>query len=198
MKTTCLYLKFTLLLLLPVLSSHAQKLPGVQNLSVWPSADIKIDGKVTEWGDKFQVYNKATLIYYTIANDNENIYLVVKVRYPNVIDKVLRGGISLTLNHSLSKKDASAVTVTYPVLQDAEGSTVINLFNTKFGVLSTDGEDNSLNGLNQALAAKSKSIGIAGIKAIPDEEISVYNDLGIKAASSLIARWCMFTNWLFL
>lgn len=95
----------------------------------------------------------------------------------------MRGGISFIINHTLNKKDASAVTVTYPVLQGADGNTVINSFNTKIGVHNSTAEDNSVNGLNRSLAAKSKSIKITGIKDIPDAEVSVYNDMGVKAVS---------------
>jgi len=53
---------------------YAQKLPNVQLGSVQAPADIKIDGKTTEWHDQFQAYNRATDIYYTLSNNDNHLY----------------------------------------------------------------------------------------------------------------------------
>ena len=41
-------------------TATAQKLPNVQATSLRAPANIKIDGKATEWNDKFQAYNHST------------------------------------------------------------------------------------------------------------------------------------------
>ncbi len=104
------------ILTLAFLQANAQKLPNTQKVSVWAPQSIKIDGKATEWNDSYQAYNNATDINYTLSNDDKNLYLAIKATNRLVIDgRILSGGISFTVNHTLSKKDANAVTVTYPV-----------------------------------------------------------------------------------
>ncbi|QKJ29553.1 hypothetical protein HQ865_07235 [Mucilaginibacter mali] len=165
-------------------TTYAQKLPNVQKASVWAPANIKIDGKADEWNDQYQAHNNATDIYYSISNDSENIYLILKITRAFVIDKIIKGNISLTINHTLKKKDDSPVTITYPVLKRADANSVSNLLNSKIGTHNdAAGVDNSLKGLNNLLSTKSKSINVQGIKNIPDDDISVYNDEGIKAVS---------------
>jgi len=79
----------TFLLAMLVLGSNAQKLPAVQKESVWAPITVKIDGKAAEWGNKFQAYNSSTEIYYTISNDDNNLYLAIKAVDPDIINKFL-------------------------------------------------------------------------------------------------------------
>lgn len=176
---------FTILAsLLAINTTYAQKLPNVQKAGVWPPDNIKIDGRADEWGDQYQAHNNATDIYYTLANDSENLYLLVKINRALVIDKIIKGSVSLTINHTLKKKDDAPVTVTYPTLKRADAATISMLINSKIGIHNDmNGVDNSLKGLNNLLAIKSKTINVQGIKSIPDEDISVYNDEDIKAVS---------------
>jgi len=51
------------LLLIASLTVNAQNLPNVQKVSVRAPANIKIDGKASEWDDKFQAFNHATDIF---------------------------------------------------------------------------------------------------------------------------------------
>ena len=44
-----------------VLSANAQKLPNTQETSLRAPANLKVDGKPTEWNNQFQAYNKALL-----------------------------------------------------------------------------------------------------------------------------------------
>jgi len=185
MKKTIIPFKLIFLLLSFPAIVLAQKLPVKQEGSVRAPADIKIDGKATEWGDKFQAYNKATDIYYTLSNDDENIYLVVQTKYHDVADKILRGGITLTINHTLAKKDNAPVAITYPVFVGRGQSDVTNMLSRKENE-KRDANNTivtSIEDMNKMLDVSAKTIRISGINAIADKEISVYNQEGIKAAS---------------
>ncbi len=46
-----------------------QKLPNIQTASLRASANIKVDGKAAEWGNKLEAYNNTTEVFYTLAND---------------------------------------------------------------------------------------------------------------------------------
>lgn len=174
-----LYLKNTLIIfLLSTISimANAQKLPNTQQTSVLTPANIKIDGKATEWGDKFQAYNKATGIYYTLCNDDANLYLTIQATIPDVIKKILNGGITLTISKAGKKDDKGAPSITYPV--SAAGNKVsINLRNKPTG----NGADSLMNIKNKEMSTKYKTIRTSGIKEL-DTIISVYNTENMKVA----------------
>jgi hypothetical protein len=182
MKTTGIIKLKLLLLLLAVtgtLTATAQKLPTKQETPVFAPANVKIDGKTTEWGAQFQAYNKATELFYTIANDNDNLYLTVQATESLIARKIIAGGLTLTISSLDKTKKAEKVTITYPVF-DGKNPPNINL-----GIKTDDFDqldyDIFIYELNTEFVKKSKEIKLSGISAINDTLISVYNDHKIKA-----------------
>lgn len=92
---------------------HAQKLPKVQQESVYAPVNIKIDGKATEWDGKFQAYNRANCVYYTVSNDENNLYLTVYVSEWINLDKLIYGGLAFTVSNPVNKTEN--VSITYPL-----------------------------------------------------------------------------------
>src|ERR1700742_4496861 len=150
------------------LSASAQKLPTTQKASLRAPSNTKIDGKATEWDNKFQAYNNATNVFYTLSNDDNNLYLTVQADEQSVINKILRGGITLTIQKSGKKTDKDGMSITYPVFgtdrprinfrgmpQIVSGSPV-----------SVKQADSFMYANNKLLAEKSKNIIIRGIKDI--------------------------------
>jgi hypothetical protein len=116
--------KFPLPKLLPVLlcgiiffTANAQKLPNVQQVSLRAPADLKIDGKTAEWNNQFQAYNTHTDFYYTMANDDKNLYVVIQATDPAIIRRIVNGGLTLTVNESGQKRNKDAMSITYPVFE---------------------------------------------------------------------------------
>lgn len=162
----------------------AQKLPNKQQVSLYAPADIKIDGIATEWNNKFQARNKAIEASYTVSNDNEMLYLAVQTQHKDIVDKIIRGGITFNINHTLDKKDQQQVSVTYPVLDNAGMVSVANMYTRKaYAEANADAGPVTIKDLNKVLELKSKMINVKGINTIPNQEISVYNQDGIKAVS---------------
>src|ERR1700743_1056296 len=111
-------LKLILLAVLPqtiALGLFAQKLPNKQVASIRLPVDVKIDGRTSEWDNKFQAYNHAVEVYYTMANDDKNLYLAIQATYPAIIRKIIDGGINFSIM-PLTTKD-NTVTITYPVFE---------------------------------------------------------------------------------
>lgn len=194
MKTTInnSFYKLLVILLFPFTTS-AQKLPNVQEKSLRAPMDIKVDGKPTEWNNQFQAYNKATEIFYTISNDNDRLYLSVRATDLDIINKIVCGGITLTINGIGKNKDQGGKTITFPA---------INIDNTvshrgpPIGFLGmpqkmddTEFSKNLIDSFivffNREITAKAKDIRIAGIKGITDTLISIYNPQGIKVAAQV-------------
>jgi hypothetical protein len=175
------------LILLFIITASAQKLPGKQEKSVRAPGNIKVDGTASEWNNTFTAHNNATDISYTISNNDEKLYLIIQATYHDIIDKILRGGITLTLNHTLKKKDENAVTITYPVLRDADIGAVSNKLARTINE-KRDSNYTKVDELNRLLETKDKLINVSGIASIPDPSISVYNDQGLKAVSKFDAN----------
>ena len=165
------------------ISASAQKLPAVQQISVKPPNNLKIDGKTTEWDNKFQAFNNGIDAFYTIANDNNNLYLVVKTLDEVTAKKMFGAGIVLSITPEKNKFEAGggvgllvtesarlAISDNYREFKEYAGKKVKN-----------KQEDSLLAVINKDLTNGSKEITVSGIPGI-DNTISVYNDLGIKSA----------------
>jgi len=172
-----------LILIYPVLI-YGQKLPSVQLNGVRAPNSIKIDGKATEWNSQFQAYNHAVDIFYTISNDDRNLYLTVQATDHTIINKILGGGIVFTINTNGENNFKNAITITYPIL-DMHNRVWVNLKDQPDPGLTAlaiaKRADSIMNIKNREFSEKSKIIGTVGIKGL-DTLISVYNHDGVKAA----------------
>jgi len=174
---------FVIINLFIVIKVTAQKLPSKQDVSVNAPSNVKIDGKSTEWA--FQAYNKATSLYYVIANDSNNLYLSIQASDPLIIQKIISAGIKFTISDLMKKDNSHQISISYPVI-DNKNKFNINLKNIPEIVpgseISIKKADSFMNANNNRLNEKSKFIMVKGIKEL-DTLISVYNDDGIKAIS---------------
>ena len=183
---------FSILLVSIAITSFAQKLPAVQPSTGFRApANIKIDGKTTEWDNTFQANNHATDIFYTMANDDTHLYLVVQSTVPDVINKIIGGGITLTIQKSGKKTDKDGISITYPIFsRDNRPSLgIARKMTIENGVTTTETSpdlltDSVITARNKQLADKSKFIGISGIPGL-DSLISVYNENGIKTGQAI-------------
>jgi len=194
-----LKLIFTSLILLIIASTVcAQKLPNKQENSVYAPVNIKIDGRPREWNNQFNAYNHSTQVFYTLANDDDNLYLTIQAISHRIIEKIISGGISFVINDLAKSK--KTVDITYPKLPIPIGYKIIlNSGGTTSARPPYPGSNvvvdtlykpmpiasDSLKGVaNLQLVQNANTIGIKGIQEITDPEISIYNEYGIKAASA--------------
>jgi len=166
---------------------HAQKLVQFQEKSLRAPDNIKIDGKAIEWKNNFQTFNKATSLYYIMSNDDENLYLAIQAKAPNIIKKIFSGGITFTINNSDKHTFENSIAITYPKNDKNGAPNYINLDNrpspTKDSVRSKLQADSFMNVLNNKHTTLFKTIGVNGISEIEDKIISIYNESGIKVAA---------------
>jgi len=207
---------FTVCLVLVGLSTvvQAQKLNNIQEKSVWSPANIKIDGKLNEWDDTFQAYNKTTDIYYTISNDDKNLYFAIKSTVPMVNNKIMAGGINFAINTADKKKDKDkdVYTVVFPLIDmsamrnqmgAARRVTVVGggggggmggamiAFGGPAGPPMTTAQMDSASLVMRRKALQTvKEIKVLGFAEtdIPDSVISIYNEYGVKAAVDYDAK----------
>jgi len=192
-----------LLLVIPALIAHAQKLPAIQTASLRAPDGIKIDGLATEWNGQYQVYNKNVEFFYSIANDDDNLYVVIHAAKSRIIEKIIEGGVTFTVNNTGKKDDIKSSRVLFPLmpLPIGKGTLIIagksltGTTNTKYGEdltqtlndVARDKKANSIAKANKQLHDNLKDIKIASMIAITDtvpgvnENSEYYRTLPLRA-----------------
>jgi len=189
-------------------SAYSQKLNNIQEGSVWAPANIRIDAKLNEWDDTFKAYNKTTDIYYTISNDDKNLYFAIKSTIPMVNSKIIAGGMNFTINTENKKKDKEkgAYLIVFPLIDMSamrsqmmqrmggggggaamagrpKGDGVVAFGGPGANVSQAQMDSMGIAMRRQALKSvkEIKMLGFAETD-IPDTVISIYNEYGVKAA----------------
>ncbi|WP_143306743.1 hypothetical protein [Chitinophaga vietnamensis] len=138
----------------------------------WAPAEIKIDGKATEWPKPLQFYNNDTKLFYTIANDAEQLYVIVSVPDQQSQMKIMRSGLTFSINPGGKKKATSSIT--FPLCGDAA---------------APDAQESQLQRSagewKKAILANVKEINVEGIAGVQDGNIPVQNSYGIRTAASV-------------
>lgn len=192
--------KITLLLISMSLTTQAQKTKNVQEGSVFAPKNLKIDGKDTEWNNTFKANNKRTGILYTIANDEKNLYLVIKSANEGSLGKILSGGITLSVNPDGQKKIKESITLTYPYIPPPSikggmsgvtgrmasvGSFSMSSAGPAPKELSNKEMDSLMSLMNKKHLATMKEVKISGFKLLKDTLISIYNENNIKTFATI-------------
>lgn len=140
------------------------------NLKAAPQA-VTIDGDAKEWGDSLDYTNSATKLNYTLANDKDNLYLVIKTKAKNMQTDILGGGVTLSIDAKGRKRSTYAVT--FPIGEDDPK-----------GYINMDAQQTIL----MVQYIKLKKIKVDGFSDINDPQIANDNPNGIKVAMTYDAN----------
>jgi len=180
-------------LLLPLfifcaLSAHGQKLPNKQEISLRAPGNIKIDGRAAEWGGQFAAFNKSAQIFYTVSNDDNNIYLTVQATDEATIQKIIAHGLTFTLNGSTNKDSKQHVAITFPLFKKFDDYQSINRNLAYNPATFLTGEavikkvtDSLVYAMNNQIITKANEFSVAGLTMAADTLIQLNNETGIKA-----------------
>ena len=169
-----------IILLSTTLAANAQKLPGVQTTSLHAPATVKIDGKATEWNDQLQAYNTNTNIYYSIANDANNLYITFRATDQVIMRKIINNSFTFIINNLADK---TPLIISLPIFSASDKNDLSRTLYNKKGFNTDDvikSTDSLVLMMNQKLE-KGKEIKLSGFNGITDPAISVYNEYGIKS-----------------
>jgi hypothetical protein len=155
---------------------NAQKLPKVQTASLHAPVNIKIDGKAAEWNG-LQAYDPNNMLYYSMANDENNLYLVVKSDKNTISRKILLGGFKF----SIQAGGAQYKTITFPIVNRANIQTIHNRFPA--GNQQIDYTEAYKKSYKEILKLF-KTVDLKGFKNIANTETPIYNDLDIFVSAS--------------
>jgi len=161
-------------------NSKAQKLPEVQQASVWTPANITVDGDAIEWNNKFQAYNKTANVYYTLSNNEDHLFLTIQATDPGIINKIVGGGVTFTIQKSGKKNDQGAMRIIYPYFTKKNRP----YFNLKEEQkVSAVLKDSIAKSDNKQLKNLMRTIKVNNITGV-DTLISVTNENDIKVAEA--------------
>jgi hypothetical protein len=162
----------------------AQKLPAIQKERMRAPANVKIDGKLAEWGTPLKAYNHSNDIFYSIANDDANLYLVIQAKDVIAAKKIIGGGITLTLNSTGKNDTKEAATIMFPNTALTAKSQIGYLISEPPMANDVPGKQRQIDSLvslmNTVISVAAKEIKVTGIESIGDTLLSVYNQTGIK------------------
>ena len=156
--------------------AYAQKLPNKQETSVRIPANVKIDGKADEWGNKFEARNYTTDLYYTMANNNEDLYLIIQTKDKYAFKKIIDRGLTLSVNSPKGGKDLN---FTFPYNAGRKDISLSLKGNTIY--MTRTVSDNDVADNNKILGQNHKLIKVEGVEGV-DSLVSVYNEIGLQAA----------------
>lgn len=152
-------MKLTLLMLSSLLCAvqlYAQKVPNIQSQSIW-AKQVKVDGRLDDWGKELSAYNKENNLWYSMANDDKFLYLAVKKdKFPT--KAYAKGGIKLFISLKEVKSTNELPAITFPV-------PFVN------GKAVPKDEWNEID--------------LRDIKGVTDTLVSIYNEIGIQAGYKL-------------
>jgi hypothetical protein len=187
------------LIFIASINAFAQKASDIQEGGLW-APTVKVDGKITEWEAPLKALNKSTNLSYTIANDSKNLYLAIQSKDLTNNNKIMLGGITLTVNPEGKKNDKEGFKLTYPVINrqrrqgggggqgGAPGAVRIQGGAGGFGQFqnSTQAQRDSLQrAFSKSQLANAKEIKVFGFKDVTDSLISIYNEYSIKALATI-------------
>ncbi len=107
------YTVVSILVMLILASCGSQK----NITSHYAKKPVAIDGNLTEWIDKLS-YNKGQSIYYSVANDNKNLYFVLMTNDLVVQRKIMGLGLTLWFDKEGEKNKTKGIR--YPLKPDRD------------------------------------------------------------------------------
>lgn len=171
-----------------IFAAHAQKLPKVQKTGVRAPENIKIDGELSEWNGRFQAYNRGNHLYYTVSNDDNNLYLTTHMDDGVGNIKIFKGGLTFTIIHPAKK--ANSLSITFPAITnkattDADQLQMNQLIykRLKSDTIANKAKiDSLISSSNKLIAKVYNQILVTGIPETNEPLMSINNTEGIRVA----------------
>jgi len=95
--------------------------------STAPQQPIVIDGSDNDWPKPLPGFSKTENFGYEIANDADNLYVLISTKDPVEQQKMIQGGMTIWVNTKADKSQSGAVGIGYPL--DSRNDPDQNLLN---------------------------------------------------------------------
>ncbi|MEO8795460.1 MAG: hypothetical protein ABI390_08320 [Daejeonella sp.] len=140
--------------------------------SKWSAKEFTIDGQLSDWKDSLQI-NESNELKFSVANNGSTIFFALKNADPLQIAKILRFGLTVSVN--TKERKLAAPSITYPILEvGGVKSKTAQKSNPTSGEIESKQKD---------ALSRAKSMSISGFEDLMDGQISLENTYGFKAGS---------------
>ena len=154
----------------------AQSKPAPNTLQA-PPAGVTIDGDLNEWGDSLRYYNEDQKLYYTLANDKDNLYMAIRINDRSEQRRILGAGLTLSIDTKGKKKESFSVTFPIGGKPDmAPDDDTQSLDGSKPNTVDNHEEKMKAN------MTKLRQLKVTGFKDVESELITTANTYGFKVA----------------
>ncbi len=94
-------------------SRNAQQYDAAQNLP-WQKDSLIVNGDESDWTAPLSLLDEKLGISYAISNDRENLYVQLITKNETTIQRILRGGLTVYINHHGVKEESGSAGITFP------------------------------------------------------------------------------------
>lgn len=164
-------------------TAYAQDTDPDREVNIWAQQPIVIDGNSAEWHEPLNNYNTGTKLAFALANDRDNLYLIIESLDEMTTRKVISGGLTLTINTAGKKKDGFKINflgMNRP--PQPAGTAADSLAEKKHEAHENWSAD------KDSHETAIHVIEVAGFKNIPDGALSVPNQQNIQIAAAFNQR----------
>jgi hypothetical protein len=159
------------------ITAGAQNKSAINKLQL-PPTNIVVDGDLKDWGDSLRYYNQDKQLNYTLANDQENLYMAIRVNDRSEQIRILRAGLTLSIDTRGKKKQTFSIT--FPVGDQSAPGMAEKIQDLRDGNKDVKQEDREE--LAKAKLTKLREIKVTGFKDIESETMTTSNTYGFKVA----------------
>ncbi len=170
-KTILSLLLFTSITALSSTTLYAQKNDPDADVNIWMKQPIKVDGVSNEWHEPLNNYNTETKLAFALANDQQNLYLIIESLDEVTTRKLMSGGLTLDINTAGKKKDGIKLNflgMNQPPVPHDKNDTLRHQ--------APDMDQDEHGGVHV--------IQVSGFKNIPDGSLAMPNKEGIQVAAA--------------
>lgn len=136
----------------------------------WADKPVDIDGQLKDWNDSLQYFNEDTQFAFNILNDDKTLYLAIKSKDKQNLNRILARGISFSVNTEGKKKLGS--TVIFPTME--RSSQPAKPVKGQPDIKETQAH----------ILSRMQRITVTGFAEILDGSISMSNTYGVSAAAN--------------
>jgi len=140
-----------------------------QETSQWVDA-VQIDGVLNEWGDSLTYYFEDQDLYYSVANNEDFLFVTIRVKDRQKQIQACLNGFDIMVNKTGKRKEGPALT--FPLPNRAALRSIDNRYE--------EVKDIRIKTLNAV-----RAFHVKGFPAILDGPISLENNYGIQAAAKI-------------
>lgn len=169
LKTILSLVLFSSISCLSSASLYAQKTDPDADVNLWVQQPVKVDGISDEWHEPLNNYNTDTKLAFALANDQQNLYIIIESLDEVTTRKLMSAGLTLDINTAGKKKDGIKINflgMNQPPAPHEKNDTLSHPETNEF-------EHGGVH-----------TIQVSGFKNIPDGSLAMPNKDGIAVAAA--------------